>query len=117
MMGLQPALLVQLKVHERNYEAIISTASLMTTVSPEVGERLRQRNAPYICLDTLVASARLHLPGHYHRSGSRPIPSATRAPLIPISLREECRLKSSDGIPHAKDVNNELRSFRREREM
>ena len=58
MMGPQPALLVQVKVHEANYEAII-TASLVTTVSPEVGELLRRHHAPYICLESLVANSHL----------------------------------------------------------
>ena len=59
MMGLQRALLVQSTVHERSYEAIISTASLITTVSPEVGELLRQHQALYICLESLVANSHL----------------------------------------------------------
>ena len=58
-MGLQPALLVQATVHEISYEAIMSTASLITTVSPEVGEQLRQHHAPYICLESLVANSHL----------------------------------------------------------
>ena len=77
MMGMQPALLVQVKVHEVNYEAIISTASLMTTASPEVEERLRQRNAPYISLETLVASAHLQPTRTPPSLWFRPIPSAT----------------------------------------
>ena len=81
MMELQPALLVQIKVYEAKYEAIISTAILITTVSPEVRELLRRHHAPYICLESLVVN--------YHLQPTRTPPSPWFSPYTLLATFEE----------------------------
>ena len=59
MLSKRHAVLVPVTVHGQEFEAILNTAHLVTTVSLEIGELLLQHTPIYVCKETLVAD--LHL--------------------------------------------------------